>query len=111
MIYFVDLSNGKQLDTKIQHSTDILEICVNQHGLPTQRKIIFIDKNHDLYISPIHKPKLIKLASMVQSAMWNDRTDMLAAIIDGNFTVWLYPAAVFFDKDLIALTKTGKDAK
>ena len=99
------------MEQKITHKLDILEICMNQCGLATQRKIVYLDKNRDLYISSIHKPRPVKIGSMVQSAMWNDKTDILAAIMDSTFTVWLYPAAIFFDRDLINLTKMNKDSK
>src|SRR5690348_243292 len=34
---------------------------------------------------------------------------MLAAVWDGKFVVWLYPASVFFDKELTNKTKRVKD--
>jgi len=46
---------------------------------------------------------------MVSSAMWNDRSDMLAAVVDGSFVVWLYPNALFFDRNLTGATKDVRD--
>ena len=112
MIHFVDLATGKPLDYQIKHPLDILEICINQYSFSIHRKIAFIDKNHDLYIAPLNnKRKPTKMASMVNSAKWNDKSDMLAAIVDGNFVVWLYPNSIFFDKDLTNSTRSARDAR
>jgi hypothetical protein len=85
-------------------------LYINQYGSSgSHRKVAIIDKNQDLYISPVHKPQLVKVASMVSSAMWNDKTDMLAAIFDGKFVVWLYPNIFFFSQDLQAATRYLRD--
>ncbi len=47
---------------------------------------------------------------MVDTAMWNDSTDILAAVSDSKLTVWYCPAAAFIDKDLINYTRTQTDA-
>jgi intraflagellar transport protein 80 len=109
VVHIVDVSSGKPLEATITHSQEIVELYINQVGQGSQRKIAFIDKNHDLHLSPIHKPRVIKLAAMVNSALWSDKTDMLAAIMDGRFVVWMYPNAVFFDRDLANLTKSVRD--
>ncbi len=111
VINIVDTTNGKPFETTISHSQEIVELYISQCGKSNERKVAFVDKNHDLYISPIHKPRITKLAAMVNSALWSDKTDMLAAILDGRFVVWLYPNAVFFDKDLANLTKTVRDTR
>ncbi len=76
VIHVVDLASGKPLDQTIQHTSEIVEIYLNQYGNPHHRKVAFIDKNNDLYLSYIHKPKLAKLASMINSAMWNDKVSI-----------------------------------
>jgi intraflagellar transport protein 80 len=48
---------------------------------------------------------------MVDSAIWNDENDMLAAITDGKFTVWYYPNVVFVDEDIAALCRLEKDGR
>ncbi|PRP82583.1 hypothetical protein PROFUN_04888 [Planoprotostelium fungivorum] len=107
-IHILDLATGKATEP-IRHSCEINEIFMNQYGGAPHRKVGFIDKNHDLYIAQVLKAAPVKLASMVNSAMWNDKTDMLAAIVDGAFVVWLYPNCVFFDKDLTYTTRTQKE--
>jgi intraflagellar transport protein 80 len=107
----VEVNSGKPSETKVEHTQEIMEVYINQYGPSTQRKVAFIDKNHDLYLSSIHKPRPTKIASMVNSALWSDKTDMLSAIMDGKFVVWMYPNAVFFDKDLANLTRSVRDTR
>eukprot|EP01116_Phalansterium_solitarium_P006633 TRINITY_DN1896_c0_g1_i2.p1 TRINITY_DN1896_c0_g1~~TRINITY_DN1896_c0_g1_i2.p1 ORF type:complete len:595 (+),score=216.05 TRINITY_DN1896_c0_g1_i2:153-1937(+) len=109
VINVVEISTGKTLPNQISHTVEILEIFVNQCGAANQRKVALIDKNHDLWICPIHKPRMMKVATMVSSVMWNDRSDMLAAVVDSQFVVWLYPNAVFFDRNLANATKDVRD--
>ena len=35
-----------------------------------------------------------KLAAMAQDLIWHDASPMLAAVMDGKFTTWLYPRCV-----------------
>lgn len=46
----------------------------------------------------------------VESAAWNDKSDVLAAIADGRLVTWYYPNAVSIDRDLLGLASTSKDA-
>lgn len=48
---------------------------------------------------------------MVDSAVWNDENDMLAAITDGKFIVWYYPNVVFVDEDIASLCRLEKDGR
>lgn len=54
---------------------------------------------------------MLKIAVMTESSLWNDNTELLAAITDGKFVVWYYPNVVFIDDDLIPLTKFEKDGR
>ena len=56
---------------------------------------------------PRHHPST---ASMVHSMAWNDLHNMLAALVDGNFSVWMYPNAAYVDKDLLAKTVYSREA-
>ena len=47
---------------------------------------------------------------MVHSMAWNDLHNMLAALVDGNFSVWMYPNAAYVDKDLLAKTVYSREA-
>lgn len=55
--------------------------------------------------------KTIRFRSLkVESAAWNDRSDVLIAIADGRLVTWYYPSAVSIDRDLLALASISKDA-
>mmetsp|Transcript_39397 Transcript_39397/g.47784 ORF Transcript_39397/g.47784 Transcript_39397/m.47784 type:complete len:763 (-) Transcript_39397:804-3092(-) len=109
VIRFFNTTDGKQIGEPITHTIEIVEIALNQTGPQPERKLIFIDRNRDLYITPVLKPNLTKLGTMVDSAVWNDTSDILATMIDQKLVVWYYPNAVYVDKDLVPLTKFIKD--
>jgi intraflagellar transport protein 80 len=70
---------------------------------------VFVDRNRDLYITPVLKPQVVKMGSMCDSVVWHESTDMLAAMVDQKLVVWYYPGAIFVDKDLVHLTKFVKE--
>ncbi len=107
-IRFFDSTNAKPLGDPITHSMEIIEIALNQFGAMAERKLVFIDRNRDLYICRVNnkRPEVFKLATMVDSVKWNDNTDMLVAICDGQFVTWHYPGIVYVDRDLLAYTKS-----
>ncbi|XP_062521440.1 intraflagellar transport protein 80 homolog [Corticium candelabrum] len=110
VVHVFDTASGKPVgDGKpFSHTTEILEIAVDQCGPVAYRQLSFIDKNKDIYLTRIRQhgaaAKAIRLGSMVTSIAWNDNTNMLAAIRDGKFTVWLYPGVVYIDKDILTQT-------
>jgi len=108
-VRFFDTATGKSVGAPLPHNLDILSISLNQIGPSTERMLIFVDRNRDLYITPVAKPFPFKLGTMVDSAMWNDETNMLAAMVDQKLVVWHYPNVVYVDKDLMPLTKYVKD--
>jgi intraflagellar transport protein 80 len=113
LVHIVDVTSGRVLENAaIKHSVDIVALSLSQFGNAVQRKIAFIDKNQDLWICAVNRgraPK--KVASMVNSAMWNDKSDLLAAIVDGNLTVWYYPNTIYFDRDLAVSTKHVRETR
>ncbi|XP_044290368.1 intraflagellar transport protein 80 homolog isoform X3 [Varanus komodoensis] len=104
------LGDGRPLS----HKTEILEIALDQKGLTNERKIAFIDKNRDLFITSVKRfgkeQKVIKIGTMVHTLAWNDTCNILCGIQDTRFTVWYYPSAVYVDKDLLPNTVYEKDA-
>ncbi|XP_031459564.1 intraflagellar transport protein 80 homolog isoform X3 [Phasianus colchicus] len=116
VIYIFDAISGKTLgDGKsLTHKTEIVEIALDQKGLTNERKIAFIDKNRDLYITSVKRfgkeQKIIKIGTMVQTLAWNDTSNLLCGIQDTRFTVWYYPNTVYVDKDLLTKTLYEKDA-
>jgi intraflagellar transport protein 80 len=95
-----DVASGKQMGNPIVHTMDVLEVALDQHGPATARKLAIVDRNRDLYITPVHKPALVKLAAMVGTCMWNESNGMLAAHTDDKVVVWTYPNVVYVDRDL-----------
>ncbi|NXB52919.1 IFT80 protein, partial [Leucopsar rothschildi] len=116
VIYIFDALSGKPLgDGKpLTHKTEIVEIALDQKGLTSERKIAFIDKNRDLFITSVKRfgkeQKIVKIGTMVQSLAWNDTSNILCGIQDSKFTVWYYPNTVYVDKDLLPKTLYEKDA-
>jgi intraflagellar transport protein 80 len=107
-VRFFDANSGKQLGQVLEHTMEIMEIELNQFGNYSDRKLAFIDRNGDLYITNVNKHNPYKLATMVDSLKWNDQTDMLVAIADGRFVVWYYPNIVNVDRDLLHYIKNVK---
>ncbi|XP_068262674.1 intraflagellar transport protein 80 homolog isoform X3 [Nyctibius grandis] len=116
VIYIFEALSGKPLgDGKpLSHKTEIVEIALDQKGLTSERKIAFIDKNRDLYITSVKRfgkeQKIVKIGTMVQTLAWNDTSNILCGIQDTRFTVWYYPNTVYVDKDLLPKTLHEKDA-
>ncbi|KAM4770065.1 intraflagellar transport protein 80 homolog isoform 1-T1 [Cyanocitta cristata] len=116
VIFIFEALSGKPLgDGKpLTHKTEIMEIALDQRGLTNERKIAFIDKNRDLFITSVKRfgkeQKIVKIGTMVQSLAWNDTSNILCGIQDSRFTVWYYPNTVYVDKDLLPKTLYEKDA-
>jgi intraflagellar transport protein 80 len=104
-----DVYTGRVVGQPIGHKLDIVRISLNQHGSGADRQIAILDKNKDLYLAKAMNPdRLEKLASMVDTFMWNDSTDMLLALIDEKLVVFIFPSVVFIDKDLLPKTLYSK---
>ncbi|XP_006861914.1 PREDICTED: intraflagellar transport protein 80 homolog [Chrysochloris asiatica] len=93
---------------------EILEIALDQKGLTNDRKIAFIDKNRDLYITSVKRfgkeEQIIKLGTMVHTLAWSDTCNILCGLQDTRFTVWYYPNTVYVDKDILSKTLYERDA-
>ncbi|XP_069474564.1 intraflagellar transport protein 80 homolog isoform X1 [Ambystoma mexicanum] len=115
-IYIFDALSGKPHgDGKpLTHKIEIVEIALDQKGPANERKIAFIDKNRDLYITPVRKfgkeQRVIKIGTMVLTLAWSDIANILCGLQDNHFTVWYYPSVVYVDKDLLLKTVFEKDA-
>jgi intraflagellar transport protein 80 len=62
-----DVISGKPSNVNIEHSTEIVEMDVNQVDMSSERKMAFIDSNRDMFLTMVHKPEIIKIASIVDS--------------------------------------------
>ena len=109
-IKLYDIQSGKPLNVEINHQMDIVEIQLNQSDLSRDRKVCFIDTNKDLYISNVYMPKIVKITNMCDTFAWNDSNDMLCAIADEKFYAWVYPNAVYLEKEILDGCRYEKDA-
>lgn len=68
--------------------------------------------NPDPHVSLLCNPTMHPLlyAFQVESAAWNDKSDVLTAIADGRLITWYYADAVSMDRDLLSLASTSRDA-
>jgi len=115
-LHVFDVQTGRELtDKPLYHQQEILKVAVDQCDISSNRNLAFTDKNNDLYLIPIRQPnplnKLTKMGGMVTTLAWHDQTNMLAAIHDGQFTVWYYPGAVYIDSDLLPKSLVQKDGR
>lgn len=110
IVKFYDISSGKPLNNSIEHTVEINEISLNQSNINRDRKICFIDNNKDLYLSNVHQIKLFKMCGMCDTYSWNEANDMLAAVADEKYFTWVYPNAIYLDKEILDSSKYEKDA-
>lgn len=115
VIYLFDALTGKAFgDGKpLTHKMEVVDIAMDQCGPLKERKIAFIDKNRDLYLTSVQyagrEPKICKIGSMVLCMAWNDSANILCGIQDNQFTVWYYPSVVFVDRELLPHTLYVKE--
>lgn len=110
IVRIFDIISGKPSTVTINHSSEIIEMELNQVEMSSERKMCFIDNNRDMFLTMVHKPDVIKIASIVDSFQWNDSNDMLACISDGKLLTWFYPNAIYVDRDLMNKAMASKDA-
>ena len=103
---------GKQLGT-VAHTIEIEQVALSQRGDLSRRRLVIVDKNRDLYLTPVQgAQELYKLHIMVDSVAWNQESDALCAVADGALLVWHYPEVVYMDRELLSATltrQTGTD--
>jgi intraflagellar transport protein 80 len=108
--------NGKPVGDgrPITHSLEIAELALDQAGVASERRLAFVDKNRDLYITNVRvigvARKINKLGTNIHNFVWNDAYNMLAGIADARFTIWYYPGIVYVDKNLLSRTIFQRDA-
>lgn len=109
-IKFYEIGTGKPFNNTIEHSMEISEISLNQSSNNRDRKICFIDNNKDLYITNVIQTKLYKICGMCDTFSWNESNDMLAAVADEKYYTWVYPNAIYLEKDILDGSRYEKDA-
>ncbi|VDK82555.1 unnamed protein product [Onchocerca ochengi] len=94
-------------------TNDIIEIAIDQCGPANDRKLAFIDKCLDCFLVVVKTygtfQKIAKIGAVVTNILFNDQTNMLAGLQDNRLVVWLYPATVFIDRDLLQKTVFEND--
>ncbi|RNA13955.1 intraflagellar transport 80 -like protein [Brachionus plicatilis] len=114
-VYFFEI-NGKLIgDGKpMTHMNEIAELALDQAGNANERKLAFVDKNRDLFLSNVRvigsNRKINKLGGNIQNFVWNDAYNMLAGIADARFTIWYYPNIVYVDKNLLQRSIYQRDS-
>lgn len=53
-----DIISGKPSAQVIEHSTEIIEMDLNQIEMASERKMCFIDSNRDMFLTKVHKPEI-----------------------------------------------------
>ena len=53
-----DIMTGKATAAPIEHSTEIIEMDLNQIEMASERKMCFIDSNRDMFLTKVHKPEV-----------------------------------------------------
>ncbi|CCI46362.1 unnamed protein product [Albugo candida] len=96
-----DITTGKPLPIVLSHALEISELSLSSFGLMEDRRLCFIDRNRDLYISRIMQKGSVKLHGQVDTAAWNDSSEILVAIADSKLVTWLYANMVFVDRTLL----------
>jgi len=109
-IHVFNIIGGRPIGT-IEHSSQIIEIDVSRYSKSETRIVSFIDVNRDLYISLADgRNRPAKIATMVDTSEWNDASDMLTAVADGKLVTWIFPHAIYIDRDLLELGRMSRDS-
>jgi len=108
-IRLFDVETGRPLAATITHQLEVVELAISQHAKGPDRKVCYIDRARDMYVSPVSKPEPYKLFTQVDSMAWNDASDMLICIADSKVKSWYFPAAIFVDRHLLNLASDETD--
>ena len=113
IVHIMDPLSGR-LFSKLAHTCEVQNLCLNQHSLGTQDRLLaFTDKNNDLFVAALggvtsgggnSNIPTFKLHGHIDSFLLNDETDVLVGLSDGQLHAWHHPASSFVDKDLLPLT-------
>eukprot|EP00939_MAST-03C_sp_MAST-3C-sp1_P001027 g1027.t1 len=136
-IHLFRIVDGRAIGT-VDHTTPIVEIDLSRYSRSETQLISFIDTSRDLYVGKVATAErrakrrkgrksaaskrsdggddgradasdLQKIATMVDTSEWNDASDTLAAVADGKLVTWIYPQAVYVDRDLFDKGKFSHD--
>lgn len=54
VVRFLDINSGKLVGDVMRLPLEVVEILLNQLGTLTDQKLVFVDSNRDLFITPIN---------------------------------------------------------
>lgn len=97
LVRLYDVMTGKALKEKIEHTNEIVDFALNTCENDAERKIVFLDENRDLFVTPVLRNEIRKIVTMCQSFHWHSEADMLAAAADLRLYCWYYPSAIYVD--------------
>lgn len=115
IIHVFDLlpSASRQEDAhQIKHKQQIIEIKLNRAGSAEDQFLVFIDENHDLFLTPINSGReynLHKIGTQVTAVMWSSECNVLVGLHDSCYSIWYCPGEACNDPSLIALTTLTYD--
>ncbi|KAL3133954.1 Intraflagellar transport protein 80 [Trebouxia sp. C0010 RCD-2024] len=105
VVRFFDTAQGRPLGQTVSHPNVIVSVALNQQGIAPDRQVVFIDQSRDMWIRAVAgKAPAVKLASMVDCALWHDSVGMLAFVADHKLVVQYYPNMVYADPELVEVT-------
>ena len=67
IVRIFDIISGKASNVSIEHSTEIIEMELNQIEMSSERKMCFIDSNRDMFLTMVHKPEILKISNVVDT--------------------------------------------
>ncbi|KAJ8958886.1 hypothetical protein NQ318_019654 [Aromia moschata] len=97
-VHIVDLSSRSTAEsTAVQHSTQVVQLSLDQCGDSSSRNLAVLDKNRDLYLVQLRSSNktFSKLGRKIESFQWNGNGNIIAAIQDAHLIVWYCPTALF----------------
>eukprot|EP00741_Cyanophora_paradoxa_P010393 tig00020531_g10051.t1 len=109
VVRLVEPASGRALG-EVRHGIEVVEVSLSRWGGAGDRKLALVDRNRDLYVTPCGRVQPVKLAGMVDSARWHERTEALALLADGRLRAHFYPSVAYVDRGLLEATRSDVDA-
>ncbi|XP_067210139.1 intraflagellar transport protein 80 homolog isoform X3 [Linepithema humile] len=113
LVHILEISCNKPI-TESQpylHLHNVTQLALNHIGIIKNRQLALIDVNKDLFLVAIKSTgRVCKIAAMAHNIVWAADTNVLAAMLDTNLSVWLCPNCVHYsDRKVIRRTRIDKE--
>jgi intraflagellar transport protein 80 len=111
-VHILDVTSGQPIGKPMVHTSEVVEVTLDQAGGALARHLAFVDKNRDLHLASARRStqRVGKLGAMVESISWHDTWSVLAALSNNKLTVWYYPATIFVDPEILPKTRSDRAA-